>query len=140
MRYIYTIKTTTGYRWQGEANDAQDAIRRSGFDPSTIRRWYPLCIKVLPTEEEIAERNKRFEMLRQRKAEIKTVCGNRRTETMTIKKDGSIDADFIKKQLTIAETPARTIPDKALRSNRKQDDSPLELEMPAIDAQQGKLF
>ena len=43
-------------------------------------------------------------------------------------------------QRTMDEMPARTIPSAALHPKVKQDESPLELERPNIDAQQGKLF
>jgi hypothetical protein len=44
------------------------------------------------------------------------------------------------KQTTIPDTPAPVIPDKPLSSTRKQNEAPLELEMPEIDAQQGRLL
>jgi transcriptional/translational regulatory protein YebC/TACO1 len=43
-------------------------------------------------------------------------------------------------QTVIAETPARQVPKAPLRAKRPQNDSPLALELPAIDAQQFKLF
>ena len=61
-------------------------------------------------------------------------------QTMTIKSNGELDADFIKKQITLPETPARSVPDKRLTTDRKQNEAPLELEMPVIDAAQGRLF
>jgi hypothetical protein len=47
---------------------------------------------------------------------------------MTVKDNGELDADFIRRQLTITETPPRTIADKPLRPTRKQNDAPLDLE------------
>ncbi len=43
-------------------------------------------------------------------------------------------------QTVISDTPARVIPTAALTAKRRQDDSPLALEIPQIEAKQGKLF
>jgi hypothetical protein len=43
-------------------------------------------------------------------------------------------------QTVIADTPARLIPTAGLKPKRAQNQSPLALEMPEIDARQGKLF
>ena len=43
-------------------------------------------------------------------------------------------------QVVITETPPRQVPTTPLRARRPQTDKPLPLEMPAIDAQQQKLF
>jgi hypothetical protein len=43
-------------------------------------------------------------------------------------------------QTVISETPARQVPKAPLRAKRPQNDSPLALELPAIEAQQFKLF
>jgi hypothetical protein len=56
------------------------------------------------------------------------------------KTTGELEADFIKKQLIIAQTPPRQTPTTPLRAKRAQNDAPLPLEMVVINAQQGRLF
>jgi len=142
--YLYTVRTVDRQRCQVEAHDAKEAVALSGLDPSTIARWYPFCIAALPTPEEIAANRMTEETkakLKERRQLLKEIRPTRReTKTMTVKQNGNLDAEFIKKQLTIAETPARTVPDAPLKAKRIQTETPMALEMPQIEAQQGRLF
>jgi hypothetical protein len=146
--YRYVVKTTDGRRIELDAHDSDEAVKLSGIPWDEIRKWYPSVIGAYPTEEE-KEKNKMSEEAKEKlrelkrlKKEIGTTKRKRGEPPMqTVNKTtGELNAEAIKKQLTIAETPPRQTSTTALRAKRAQNEAPLALEMPAIEAQQGKLF
>lgn len=162
--YLYTVRTTDGRRAQVEAHDGAEAIRLSGFDPSTIAPWYPFCTAALPTIEEQEARRMTDETkakLRERKKLLKEIGARKMHKmidydrekssqewwhdietgkrTTVNKNNGELNADFIRRQLKI-DTPAPTVPDKRIQPKKAQNEAPLPLEMPEIEARQQKLF
>jgi len=63
-RFLYSVKTIVGNRYEVEAVSAEEALTRLGLKRAMVRRWYPFPLKALLTAEEKEAQNQRIEMLR----------------------------------------------------------------------------
>src|SRR5262245_58879063 len=125
MSYHYSIKTLDGRRVDLIATDAEDAIRKSGIPRDQIRKWYPWCLGEASQARDNTEATKRLRELRESKKELDM---DRKTINKTT---GELEADFIRRQLVIEQTPKeRALPQGKLRPKAPQTEKPLPLELP----------
>lgn len=130
MTYRYHLKLNDGRLIYSDGADIAEAIRTAGVSADQVRRHMPVkCLDAAkPMPEDVKAR------LAQLKAERREVCAPRR------KAPRLKTLDTGEKQTIIPQTPPRTVPDAPLRAKRRQHTDPLPLEMPAIEAKQGRLF
>lgn len=135
MRYIYKIKCHDGRYLETEAESQEQARQNLGLDSADIKRAMP--VKCLDTIKVMSEETK--EKLRAIQAERRELRKVRPRKQTTVSAP-RIEHTEAGSQTVIADTPRRTVPNKKLVPKRRQNEKPLALELPAIEAQQIKLF
>lgn len=73
-KLIYSIRTLDGRKIIVEAWDADEACALADITRADCKRWYPLPLKIVLSEEEKAEMAARFAQLRTARAERQIVC------------------------------------------------------------------
>lgn len=65
-KFLYSIKTRDGRKFEVEAESAEAALQAAGVAQYECRAFYPFPTRRVPTEEEKIERAARFAMLREK--------------------------------------------------------------------------
>ena len=148
MTYRYHLKLNDGRLLYADGTTLEDAIRAAGVTAEQVRRHMPVkCLDIAPMPEDVkahlAELHReRRELRRVRPPTVYTCqhCGTRSNALVHCLGPRLETLSTGEQQAVIPQTPPRTIPAAPLRPRRQQNEAPLPLEMPGIEAKQGRLF